>query len=123
MIAMNDMDEITQLDENISESCAKEKPHKSEKYRLETSKLNWKDGLSVYEGKMSVLIFGSLITLVFALVMYYLRKDISNNLTEIVEVFIFSIAGITSLETAVAALKDKGIFNLGSNDDNTKKSK
>ena len=69
--------------------------------------LNVKDGISVYEGKMLVFILGAIITLVFSLVMYFSRNDISDNLTYIVITFICAIAGISSLEQVIDGIKSK----------------
>lgn len=82
----------------------------ADKLQLEKTKINFKNGITVYEGKMAVLIFGAMLTLLFTLTMYYLRLDISNNLTSLAETFILCIAGITTAETAVTMLKDRGIF-------------
>ena len=69
--------------------------------------LNIKDGISVYEGKMIVFIVGAIITLVFALTMYFSRNDISDNLTYIVITFICAIAGVSSLEQVIDGIKSK----------------
>lgn len=90
----------------------KKKKNDEEPENLELTKLNWKNGLTVFEAKMSFLIIGAIVTLLFALTMYYFREDISNNLKEIVFVFIFSIAGISGVETAISAVKN---FSGGGN--------
>ena len=74
---------------------------------LDDQLLNIKDGISVYEGKMIVFIVGAIITLVFALAMYFSRNDISDNLTYIVITFICAIAGVSSLEQVIDGIKSK----------------
>ena len=69
--------------------------------------LDIKDGVSIYEGKMIVFIVGAIITLVFALAMYFSRNDISDNLTYIVITFICAIAGVSSLEQVIDGIKSK----------------
>ena len=56
---------------------------------------------------MTAVIIGAVITLVFALVMYYYRLDISDNLTFIVITFICSITGVSGLEQVIWAIKGK----------------
>lgn len=65
------------------------------------------DGITAYEGKMLTVIIGTIVTLIFSLVMYYFRKDISDNLTYIVITFICAIAGVSSLEQIMNALKGR----------------
>ena len=69
--------------------------------------ISFKDGITIYEGKMTAIIIGAVITLVFALVMYYYRLDISDNLTFIVITFICSITGVSGLEQVIGAIKGK----------------
>ena len=84
----------------------------SEKENEETKNLDDKiidlrDGITAYEGKMLTVIIGAIVTLIFSLVMYYFRKDISDNLTYIVITFICSIAGVSGLEQVMGALKGR----------------
>lgn len=65
------------------------------------------DGITAYEGKMLTVIIGAIVTLIFSLVMYYFRKDISDNLTYIVITFICAIAGVSSFEQVVEVLKER----------------
>ena len=69
--------------------------------------ISFKDGITIYEGKMTAIIIGAVITLVFALVMYYYRLDISDNLTFIVITFICSITGVSGIEQIIGAIKGK----------------
>ena len=69
--------------------------------------ISFKDGITIYEGKMTAIIIGAVITLVFALVMYYYRLDISDNLTFIVITFICSITGVSGLEQVIGVIKGK----------------
>lgn len=78
-----------------------------EKKNPDDQLLNIKDGISIYEGKMLVFIIGAIITLVFSLVMYFSRNDISDNLTYIVITFICAIAGVSSLEQVIDGIKRK----------------
>lgn len=57
------------------------------------------DGLSIDETKASVLIIGLVIMLVFAMVVYYIRNRIGDNLTRIIIALITAIAGINGLNT------------------------
>ena len=52
-------------------------------------KFSLKDGITIYEGNIATIIVSSIITLMFSLVMYYFRQDISDNLTYIVTTFIY----------------------------------
>lgn len=84
----------------------------SEKENEETKNLDDKiidlrDGITAYEGKMLTVILGAIVTLIFSLVMYYFREDISDNLTYIVITFICSIAGVSGLEQIMGALKGR----------------
>ena len=84
----------------------------SEKENEETKNLDdiiidLRDGITAYEGKMLTVIIGAIVTLIFSLVMYYFRKDISDNLTYIVITFICSIAGVSGLEQVMGALKGR----------------
>ena len=74
---------------------------------LDETKIDLRDGITAYEGKMLTVIFGAIVTLIFTLVMYYFREDISDNLTYIVITFICAIAGVSSLEQIVEVLKNR----------------
>lgn len=74
---------------------------------LDETKIDLRDGITAYEGKMLTVILGAIVTLIFTLVMYYFRKDISDNLTYIVITFICAIAGVSSLEQVVEVLKSR----------------
>ena len=74
---------------------------------LDNKTIDLRDGITVYEGKMLTVIIGAIVTLIFSLVMYYFRKDISDNLTYIVITFICSIAGVSGLEQIMGTLKGK----------------
>lgn len=58
------------------------------------NKINFRDGLSIDEAKVSVLIILCILTFIFAFIRYSLDGDISNNLTDILQVLIFVIGGI-----------------------------
>ena len=74
---------------------------------LDDKKIDLRDGITAYEGKMLTVIIGAIVTLIFSLVMYYFREDISDNLTYIVITFICSIAGVSGLEQVMGALKGR----------------
>ena len=97
------MDEFIEKEDNVPAEQAGKDIDKNPEELL----LNIKDGISVYEGKMLVFILGAIITLVFSLVMYFSRNDISDNLTYIVITFICAIAGVSTLEQVIDGLKNK----------------
>ena len=74
---------------------------------LDETKIDLRDGITAYEGKMLTVILGAIVTLIFTLVMYYFREDISDNLTYIVITFICAIAGVSSLEQVMEVLKGR----------------
>ena len=74
---------------------------------LDDKIIDLRDGITAYEGKMLTVILGAIVTLIFSLVMYYFRKDISDNLTYIVITFICAIAGVSGLEQIMGALKGR----------------
>lgn len=61
---------------------------------MEEEKFNIKDGLSINEAKVSVLIILCVLTFLFAFVMYVLEKDITDNLTSIIQTLIVVIGGV-----------------------------
>lgn len=61
---------------------------------MEEEKLNIKDGLSINEAKVSALIILCVLTFLFAFVMYVLDKDITDNLTSIIQTLIVVIGGV-----------------------------
>lgn len=67
----------------------------------------WKDGLSIDESKASMLMVGFLITLVFSLVMYYLRGDITNNLQTIIITLASLIGGYNIIHDISEYWKNK----------------
>ena len=110
------MDNIEELETEIAEDTApkpkkkKQKPDEKEPENIENTKINFKNGITVYEGKMTFLIAGAILTLLFALSMYFFRLDISANLTTVVTTFILAIAGITTAEQAINMVKGNGIL-------------
>ena len=57
-------------------------------------KFDIKDGLSVNEAKVSALIILSVLTFLYAFVLYALNGDISDNLTNIIQTLILVIGGV-----------------------------
>lgn len=90
--------------EKIDTASVSEKENEETK-NLDDKIINLRDGITAYEGKMLTVIIGAIVTLIFSLVMYYFREDISDNLTYIVITFICAIAGVSSLEQIMNALK------------------
>ena len=61
---------------------------------MEEEKFNIKDGLSINEAKVSALIILCVLTFLFAFVMYVLEKDITDNLTSIIQTLILVIGWV-----------------------------
>jgi hypothetical protein len=61
---------------------------------MEEEKFNIKDGLSINEAKVSALIILCVLTFLFMFVMYVLDKDITDNLTSIIQTLIVVIGGV-----------------------------
>ena len=97
------MDEIKEKKDTAQTS---EKENEEIK-NLDDKIIDLRDGITAYEGKMLTVIIGAIVTLIFSLVMYYFREDISDNLTYIVITFICAIAGVSSLEQIMNALKGR----------------
>ena len=97
------------MDETKEKKDTAQTPEKeNEKTKnLDDKIIDLRDGITAYEGKMLTVIIGAIVTLIFSLVMYYFRKDISDNLTYIVITFICSIAGVSGLEQVMGALKGR----------------
>lgn len=110
------MAELDKDAQNIAEEerpVRKKRREEREPENIENTKINFKNGLTVYEGKAVFLLTGSFVSLIFALVMYYLREDISVNLTTIVTTFILCIAGVTTAEHAINFFKTGDLFGKG----------
>lgn len=54
----------------------------------------WKDGLSVDESKVSILILSFVITLISCLISYFTIGHIGENLTKIIIALIYAVAGV-----------------------------
>lgn len=57
-------------------------------------KFDIRDGLSINEAKVSALIVLSVLTFLYAFVLYALNGDISDNLTNIIQTLILVIGGV-----------------------------
>ena len=106
------------MEDNLEKQVAAEEKHKKRKRlkepetaNIENTKINFRNGITVYEGKMTFLIAGAVITLLFSLAMYFFRLDISSNLKEVVMCFIMCIAGVTSIEQTINMMKGNGLFS------------
>lgn len=73
---------------------------------MEEEKFNIKDGLSINEAKVSALIILCVLTFLFAFVMYVLDKDITDNLTSIIQTLILVIGGV-NLSNSIASIFTK----------------
>lgn len=73
---------------------------------MEEEKFNIKDGLSIEETKVSALIILCVLTFLFAFVMYVLDKDITDNLTSIIQTLILVIGGV-NLSNLIASVCTK----------------
>lgn len=73
---------------------------------MEEEKFNIKDGLSIEETKVSALIILCVLTFLFAFVMYILDKDITDNLTSIIQTLILVIGGV-NLSNSIASVFTK----------------
>lgn len=73
---------------------------------MEEEKFNIKDGLSIEETKVSALIILCVLTFLFAFVMYVLEKDITDNLTSIIQTLILVIGGV-NLSNSIASVFTK----------------
>lgn len=73
---------------------------------MEEEKFNIKDGLSIEETKVSALIILCVLTFLFAFVMYALDKDITDNLTSIIQTLILVIGGV-NLSNSIASVFTK----------------
>ena len=92
--------------EKIDTASVSEKENEETK-NLDDKIIDLRDGITAYEGKMLTVILGAIVTLIFSLVMYYFREDISDNLTYIVITFICAIAGVSGLEQIMGVLKGR----------------
>ena len=97
---------MEEIKEKIDTVSTPEKENEETK-NLDDKIINLRDGITAYEGKMLTVILGAIVTLIFSLIMYYFREDISDNLTYIVITFICSIAGVSGLEQVMGALKGR----------------
>ena len=73
---------------------------------MEEEKFNIKDGLSINEAKVSALIILCVLTFLFSFVMYVLDKDITDNLTSIIQTLILVIGGV-NLSNSIASVFTK----------------
>lgn len=74
----------------------------------EQPKFNIKDGLSIDEAKVSVLIILCILTFLFALVMYAVKGDISTNLTDVLEVLVCVIGGVNIGNSIMTIFSKRG---------------
>ena len=111
------MEEVIERSDSIESSQETVKVKKKRKIEevepenIENTKINFKNGITVYEGKMTFLIIGAAITLIFVLAMYFFRQDVTTNLTSIMTTFIMCIAGAATAEQAIGMFKGGNLFN------------
>lgn len=75
----------------------------------ENQKFNIRDGLSINEAKVSILIILCVLTFLFALVMYAIKGDISTNLTDLLEVLVFVIGGVNIGNSIMTVFSKRGV--------------
>ena len=63
-----------------------------------------KDGLSIDEAKVSVLIIVCVLAFLYAFIVYAINGDISNNLTVIIQTIVLTIGGVNIGNTVAAAI-------------------
>ncbi len=69
-------------------------------------KFDIKDGLSINEAKVSALIILSVLTFLYAFVLYALNGDISDNLTSIIQTLILIIGGV-NITTSISNILNR----------------
>lgn len=74
----------------------------------ENNKFNIKDGLSIDEAKVSVLIILCVFTFLFGFVMYVLKGDFSDNLALVMQTLIFVIGGVNISNAIMTVISKKG---------------
>lgn len=72
-----------------------------------------RDGLSLDETRVSILIMIFIVSSIFGLIMYYINGDITNNLLQIILTLIYAIAGVNLSNTVSNVLID--VFNKKNN--------
>ena len=71
-----------------------------------------KDGLSIDETKVSAMIISFLITIFFALFMYYFHGDITINLLNLLSYLIFGITGVNVIDKVVSKIGNNNSNNI-----------
>jgi multiple sugar transport system permease protein len=66
----------------------------------------WKDGLSIDESKVSILIICLLLSLIFTVVMYIKTGEINGNWTAIVTAIIYAVAGVNAFNTGMGYMNN-----------------
>lgn len=61
--------------------------------------MNWKQLFSLEERRVSSLIIAMIVTLLYCLVIYWIKNDISSNLVDILESLIFGVVGVSATST------------------------
>lgn len=75
-------------------------------YVEETIKnFNLKDGLSIDEAKVSVLILCTLICFVFVLVKYHIDGDVSDNIVLVFQTLVAAVAGVNIANKVSSLIK------------------
>jgi len=68
------------------------------------------DLISIEEKRISALIVGFIITLIFSLFIYYEDKDISTNLLSILQTLIFGVIGVGGINVAESYIKQRDTY-------------
>lgn len=66
---------------------------------------NLKDGLSIDEAKVSVLILCTLICFVFVLVKYHIDGDVSDNIVLVFQTLVAAVAGVNIANKVTSLIK------------------
>lgn len=74
--------------------------------------ISFKDGLSIDEAKVSSLVIGFFILLIFSMVMYYVRGDLNESICNILIAMIFSIAGVNTANRVMDFIRNRS-FDKG----------
>lgn len=75
---------------------------------MDDNKINFRDGLSIDEAKVSVLIILCVLAFLYAFVMYAIKGDISDNFTSVLQVLVIVIGGVNVGNAVVDLFKKKG---------------
>lgn len=64
----------------------------------------WKDGFSIDESRVSILILLTVISVIFGLIMYYFYGDITSNFVTLAQTLILAVAGVNGVKSISDAI-------------------